>query len=35
MLSKWSIYDNNILEIVNNATRDLKKIEIIRKISKD
>jgi hypothetical protein len=35
MLSKWSIYDNNILEIVNNATRDLKKIEIIRKIDDD
>jgi hypothetical protein len=35
MLSKWSIYDNNILEIVNNSNRDLKKIEIIRKIDDD
>jgi hypothetical protein len=35
MLSKWSIYDNNILEIVNYSTRKLNKIEIIRRIDDD
>jgi hypothetical protein len=30
MLSKWSIYDSQVAEIVSNSTRNLEKIEIIR-----
>jgi hypothetical protein len=35
MLSKWSVYDNQVLEIVTTSKRELKKIEIIRKINED
>jgi hypothetical protein len=33
MQSKWSVYDNKVLEIVNDSNRNLKKIEIIRRIN--
>ena len=35
MQSKWSVYDNKVLEIVNDSNRNLKKIEIIRRINDD
>jgi hypothetical protein len=35
MVSKWSVYDNQILQIVTTSKRELKKIEIIRKINED
>jgi hypothetical protein len=33
MLSKWSVYDEKILEIVNNSEFQLKKIDIIKRIN--
>jgi hypothetical protein len=35
MVSKWSVYDNQILQIVTTSKRELQKIEIIRKINED
>jgi hypothetical protein len=35
MVSKWSVYDKQVLEIVTTSKRELQKIEIIRKINED